>query len=638
MKKKLDKITLVYFSLIFFLVALFLFFSYARVFDDFEYSLLDLRYKLRPDHSVDENIVIIEIGDDSIEKIGKWPFDRNYHALLVKALKSSGDRTIIFDVFFSEEKEEDEALAREISQAQNVYVPYVFELNREARDKTRVHATGFSAPLIDVIKDSAVGTGFINVKPDMDGKIRKIPPFIEYEKDLYPHVTVLAAVNNLGYEFEDLEIFPGSRIVVGEDMSIPLDEDSSILVNYPAPWGEAFRHYSYVDILQSYLSDVTGQEPVIDLSELEGSVCFVGVTATATPDAHPSPLEPLYPGVGVHTSVYDSILANRFLIRVNRWWNLIILIFMCALTAYVTQKARKRFALFSILLIMSAYSLAAVLFFWIFGVWIDVFYPLVAMAIIYVIFTFKKYVAEIQKREIIEKELSIAKNIQESFLPKKIPQLGSLSINVNMLTALQVGGDLYDIVQLDDERMGIMLGDVSGKGVPAALYMAKVVSVFKTFVKEGTPSEVLKMINDRLVSDGGSGLFVTLTYMIFDTKRNETQFAIGGHLPTILVEPDGNVELLDVSEGMPLGMIEGDFSGGEKKYKPGSLFLLYSDGVTEAMDVKEEMFEQDRLVELARGFVDATPEEAVKAIHKAVLDFAGKAKQHDDITVMAIRV
>jgi len=279
-----------------------------------------------------------------------------------------------------------------------------------------------------------------------------------------------------------------------------------------------------------------------------------------------------------------------------------------------------------------------VLFFWIFGVWIDVFYPLVAMAIIYVIFTFKKYVAEIQKREIIEKELSIAKNIQESFLPKKIPQLGSLSINVNMLTALQVGGDLYDIVQLDDERMGIMLGDVSGKGVPAALYMAKVVSVFKTFVKEGTPSEVLKMINDRLVSDGGSGLFVTLTYMIFDTKRNETQFAIGGHLPTILVEPDGNVELLDVSEGMPLGMIEGDFSGGEKKYKPGSLFLLYSDGVTEAMDVKEEMFEQDRLVELARGFVDATPEEAVKAIHKAVLDFAGKAKQHDDITVMAIRV
>jgi len=164
-----------------------------------------------------------------------------------------------------------------------------------------------------MIKGSAIGTGFINVKPDMDGKIRRIPPFIEYEKELHPHITVLAAVNNLGYEFEDLKIIPGKKIIVGEEMVIPLDEDSSILVNYPAPWGKAFRHYSYVDILQSYLSDVTGQEPVVDLAEFKDSVCFIGFTATASPDAHPSPLHPQYPGIGVHTSVYNSIINKTFL-------------------------------------------------------------------------------------------------------------------------------------------------------------------------------------------------------------------------------------------------------------------------------------------------------------------------------------
>ena len=634
--KKPDSLKATYYIAGILFILLLLFFSYSRVFDEFEQSTLDFRYSIRPPQEVDEEIVIIEVGDDSIEKIGKWPFTRNYHALLVKALKSAGVETIIFDIFFSEGKEGDESFAEAVKEAGNVYMPYIFELDRSSRDDTRTYATGYAASLIDVLEESAVGTGFINVEPDIDGKIRRIPPFIEYDGKMYPHLTVLAAINRLGREFDDIEVVFNRQFIVNKDLIIPLGRSSSMMVNYPAVWGKAFRHYSYVDVLQSYLADVTGQEPVIDLKELDGTICFVGMTATASPDAHPSPMEPLYPGIGVHTSVYNSIIKGHFLVRLNKWWNLVILLFMWILTAYVTEKIGKRFAHMSILLIMAAYVLAAVFAFVVLGIWIDVFYPLITVATIYVIFTFTKYIKEMQKRELIEKELNIAKDIQRSFLPIEIPDVGGLDINVQMLTARQVGGDLYDIVDLGEGKLGVMLGDVSGKGVPAALYMARVVSVFKTYVKGSTADKVLENVNNRLVRVGTSNLFVTVTYMIFDTNTKTISFSIGGHLPTIMIKPDGEVELLDVKEGLPLGMIEGEFSLVEREYEKGSIFLLYSDGVTEAMNTREEMFEEDRLVALSAKMQGKSPEEIVNRIHKAVLDFAGRAKQHDDITVMAI--
>ncbi len=586
MRKNIDKAKVIFTFLSVLLISLLLLFSYSRVFDEFEYSLLDIRYKLRPDRNVDKNIVIIEIGDDSIEKLGKWPFPRNYHALLIAALESAGVETIVFDIFFSEEKEGDEELAKAVKNSGKVYLPYVFELERTNPDKSRIYASGYAAKLLDIFAKPAKGTGYINVEPDIDGKIRKVPPFIVYDGKLYPHITFLVALAKLGFKFEEIEIVPGKKIALGKDFVIPLDDDSSIMVNYPAKWGKVFRHYSYVDIIQSYLADTIGQEPILDLSELKNAVCFIGLTATAAPDAHPSPLEPLYPGIGVHTGVYDSVISGNFLHRADRTWNLLVLILMWLYTASVTTRSRKRFALLSIFIIIAVFFAVSVILFWPFGIWIDVFYPLVTIAVVYVLFTFRKYVTETQKRELLEKELEIAKEIQESFLPKELPSVGGLDIRVKMVTARQVGGDLYDVVQLDDKRICVMMGDVSGKGVPAALYMARVVSVFKTHVKDGSPVEVITKINNRLTGESSSNLFVTLTFAVFDTEKNETYFAIGGHLPTILIEPDGNVELLDVEMGMPLGMLECDFSEGKRSYKPGSIFVLYTDGVTEAMDTQ----------------------------------------------------
>ena len=639
--KRIDYARALSFVLAAVLVGLLLVFSYLRVFDEFEYSVLDFWYKARPPMPVRSDIVIIEVGDDTIEKIGKWPFPRNYHALLTNALKSSGARTIVFDIFFSERKEGDEALGAAIKKAGNVYVPYVFDIERESPDRKFVTATKYAAPLIDVIAKEVKGSGFVNVEPDMDGKVRRIPPFIQYEGKFYPHLTFNIAINQLGYDFEEIDIIPGKKIVVGKDVEIPLCEDSSVLVNYPAPWGKAFRHYSYVDIIQSYLADITGQKPSVDLGEFKDTVCFIGLTATPSPDAHPSPMERLSPGIGVHTSLYNSIMMKSFLRRMDRWWNLLILVLMWLLTGFVTYKSPRKVAMLSIFLIVVAYLVAAMLLFWPLGIWIDVFYPVVTIGAIYIFVTLRKYMLEIKKREIMEKELDIAKGIQQSFLPREIPSVGGLDICARMVTARQVGGDLYDVIPLGDDKVGVMLGDVSGKGVPAALYMARVVSMLKSIAREGDPAEVMKKLNHRLVSESDSGLFVTLAYAVFDTRNKVVEIASGGHNPTIMMDPDGNIELLDVEEGIPLGMIEGDYSEIKKEYKPGSIFVIYTDGVTEAMNEDREMFGQERLVDLikflARFLKGCSPKEVVDAVIRAATDFEGKDRQHDDITVMAIR-
>ena len=636
--KNIDKRKVVYFLIAALLTGLFISFSYNRVFDEYEYSTLDLRYRLRPHQHVDDKIVIIEIGDDSIDRIGEWPFPRNYHALLIRALEAAGAKTIIFDIFFSEEKDEDEGLAQAIKDSGNIYMPYVFELSCEASLNEIPQATGFAADLIEVFKESVKATGYINVILDRDGAVRRVPSVISYNGEVYPHLALQAALNDIGTSFEEVTLIPEKRMIVNDDLVIPLGKFSSIMVNYPDSWGKAFRHYSYMEIIQSYLSDVTNTEPMVDLSELKDSVCFIGFTATASPDAHPSPLQPHYPGIGVHTSVYNSIINKAFLKRINKWWNVAILLFMWALTAHITLKIRKKYSMAAFIAIIVGFILFALILFWLLGLWIDLFYPVASMVGIYIIFTFRKYIAEMQKREVMEKELDIAQDIQRSFLPSEIPDVGGIEINAKMITARQVGGDLYDVVKIDDHRLGIMLGDVSGKGVPAALYMAKVVSVFKTFVKEGDADEVVRMINQKLISEGNTNLFVTIVFTILDTKTNTATYALGGHLPTVLLEPDGNVELLNVDEGMPLGMIESDFSKGTKKYKPGSVFIFYSDGVTEAMDVKKEMYLEERLVKLAGKLVGKTVEEIVNAIQDDVAIFARKAPQHDDITVMAVKV
>ena len=614
--------------------------SYFRCLDNYELELLDRRFVLRGPQKATGEAVLVEIGDDTVEKLGQWPLDRAYYAMAVKALSSCGAKAVIFDIFFSDESPRDNQLEKAIREAGNVYLPFVFELGAETGRSKIISAKGVSAKILPPLKLAAKGAGHINIVPDIDGKYRRIPLYIKYNENLYPYLSFIAVCDYLGVEQKDVKLLPGKYLLLGDKARIPLDDTSSMIINFSGRWGTSFKHYSFGDILQSYLSGLTGQKPILDLAAFKDKVCIIGLTATGTTDVHPNPWEILYPGMGVHAELFNSVLNRSFISRASREANVIILLLLGILVAVFTLKTRPATGLYFVLIILAIFSASAIMSFAYLRLWIDLFYPLVVVAILYLSLTFYKYIAERQKRQVLEKELDIAKVIQESFLPKSLPRIKGVELAAGMFTAHQVGGDLYDFVNMGQERLGIMIGDVSGKGIPASLFMAKAIGEFRFFAKtQAEPSGVLSDLNNKLVLEASSNLFVTMFYIIVDYGKGKATFSSGGHMPAILVRSStGNSELLDTDEGMPLGLAEGSFSQGEVDVEKGDIIILYTDGVTEAMDSRRAMYGSDRLRELAKANRNMSAESLLAVIRGDVKKFESGTSQHDDITLFVAKM
>ena len=561
--------------------------SYFKIFDIYELPLLDLRFQLRPTPVINDKIVFIEIADDCIKQKGwSWPFPRQRHAFLIKALRSSKVKSIFFDMFFSEKKEGDQELAQEMMLEGNVYVPSVFSVDIGTKMDFPL-ADEYDAELLDIFSGVVKGTGHINIIPDKDGKFRRIPPFIRFNEKYVPQLGFLMALDLIGEETDDIHIEKGKYLKFNNGLKIPLDERSNVIVNFPGKWVDTFRHYSYLDIIRSYEAELTGKKGIIDLSELEGSVCYIGMSSTAAEDVHPSPYESLYPGMGVHASLYNSIVNKAFIFRISKTINILILVLMLFCVYFCVQFVKKRYSIFVFIIIISGFCLLCFLVFICCGAWIDIFCPLFVATIFYIVMIFVKYLMEIKQRELLEKELSIAKKIQESFLPSHIPNVKDLDIAVNMITAKQVGGDLYDFVKFQDDKIGVMIGDVSGKGVPASLYMAKAVSLFKQLLNEKDPQCTLKKLNEILSEETSSNLFVTMSFAIFDLKNKKVSFSSGGHSPIMVCrKTEKNIMTLENSDGLPLGIMSCDFDKKEASVEKGDIYVFYTDGVTEAMNKK----------------------------------------------------
>jgi len=596
--------------------------SYFRLLDNYELTTLDLRFLLRyPKVPVSDKIVIIEIGEDSIAQLGRFPFDRSYHAILVKALTEFGARMVGFDLLFSESSDHDDELKNAIVENGNVYLPFAFDL-RNAKKSGIVTADGYLAKCLDTFIPVIKGSGHINIIPDSDGKYRRIPVFVEYAGNTYPYMSYVMGCDYLG-----------------KKTRIPLDDRSMMPVNFSGKWGSSFKHYSYVDVLKSYASYITGQKPEIDPSEFKDKICLVGLTAAGTSDIHASPLETLYPGVGMHAELLNSMLNNKFLVRMSRTANLIILIFLCLVIFIVTLSTKPLKGLFALILMIVVFIASSVILFNVYGIWNDIAWPLITAILLYLAITLYKYAGEWKKRILMENELGIAKKIQESFLPKGMPEIEGMDIASVMFTARQVGGDLYDFCRFDNERLGVMIGDVSGKGVPASLFMAMVIGAFRSIAGTGiAPNDLLVQLNSKLLKESSSNLFVTAFYAIFDFKNKTVVYSSGGHLPLLYISANGKVKFLDCEEGMPLGLAEGAYLRNVSDFGPGDVFVFYTDGITEAMNSRAELYGADRLESILAANRNLGAADILKTIEKDARTFEPKAKQHDDITLIVIKI
>ena len=239
----------------------------------------------------------------------------------------------------------------------------------------------------------------------------------------------------------------------------------------------------------------------------------------------------------------------------------------------------------------------------------------------------------------LQNELDVASKMQQSILPTRFPRTPTYEIFGSMEPARNVGGDFFDLISLEDGRIGLAIADVSGKGVPAALFMMSSRTLLRgAAIGSPDPGKVLGEVNNLLYENNETAMFVTVFYAVFDPASREFLYANGGHNSPLIVNADGNATLLPLTGGVVLGMLPDlQYEHNTVTLAPGDTVVLYTDGVTEAMNAQEEEFGGERLNEV---FVAAPPEDARdanRAVFQAVKAFVGDTPQFDDITCLALR-
>jgi len=238
------------------------------------------------------------------------------------------------------------------------------------------------------------------------------------------------------------------------------------------------------------------------------------------------------------------------------------------------------------------------------------------------------------------RDLRIAREIQMGLLPADLAAITrgtGLDVHAVIEPAREVGGDLYEVLRVSDDRIVVALGDVSGKGIPAALFMAVVLTVLRTLARRiPEPDEILMRLNDELAEQNPRGMFVTLQCLVFDLAQGRVSCAGAGHHQLAIVSRGRPPRLACPSSGRPAGLMA--FNPVEREtlsLEPDDTFVLFSDGVSEAMNTAEDFYGEERL--LAALAAGGSASDIVKRVLADVGDFTAGAKQSDDITVLAVR-
>ncbi|MGB8317879.1 MAG: SpoIIE family protein phosphatase, partial [Ignavibacteriaceae bacterium] len=242
----------------------------------------------------------------------------------------------------------------------------------------------------------------------------------------------------------------------------------------------------------------------------------------------------------------------------------------------------------------------------------------------------------------IENDLKLARKIQQGLLPKCLPDIKRLDISGEMIPAMQVGGDYYDVIPVSDSKLFIVVGDVSGKGLPASLYMTKLQTMVQLSCIDGrTPKEILIDVNKRIYSSIERNSFITMTLALFDMDKMSVRFCRAGHMP-ILTANNGTVDIYK-SQGLGIGLEQGIIFEStlieqEINLIPGQIYAFYSDGITEAMNESMDLFGEEKLSELLRNKTTCTSTQIMDEIWSSINSFKGKAAQNDDMTMVLVKV
>lgn len=255
----------------------------------------------------------------------------------------------------------------------------------------------------------------------------------------------------------------------------------------------------------------------------------------------------------------------------------------------------------------------------------------------------RKSQQEHSQLESIKSDLAVAGEIQQAILPRKFPPILEFSEKVDlyatMTPAKEVGGDFFDFFKIDDRRVGFVIADVSGKGVPASIFMAVSRTLLRATGMRGiSTNECLNTVNHMLCHESVDSMFVTIFYGIYDIETGEIEYTNAGHNPPYIVHADGKVEPLPLSENIVAGMFDDfTYTHSNMKLEKNDTLVLFTDGVTEAFNPEKEMFDEAGLEKTLSAIGQKDSYEMCQTIMNDVTAFADGEPQSDDITLMAIR-
>lgn len=333
-----------------------------------ENVFLDFLFRSRPAPVADPDIVFIEIAEDGIQQIGRWPWPREYHAALVQVLTEWKAKSIVFDVIFSEPSDNynDDVFTEALKTTDHIYFPVVREPSKQGPE-IWVHS-------LPQFEKYAKGTGHINITPDADGTLRRIHPYLESDGESHPHLSLRVAYDALG-----------RPVPSPEQLKLPLDDRGDFLINWQNTWQKSFKHYSYLEILRSYDQIEKGNQGKYSPEDFKGKICLIGLTATGHADIKANPLEANYPALGVHANLINSILTQKFVRPAGKIDNYLFLGAVWLLAALLFIPFRATLAVTGLVLMEIGIFLFSFHAFSKWGIW---FYVTTPLALVLTLFIF----------------------------------------------------------------------------------------------------------------------------------------------------------------------------------------------------------------------------------------------------------
>ena len=580
-------------------------------------------------------IVIIEIDEETLTELGPYgPNYRMYMAYVLEKLASDPENlpaAVAVDILYEggSGSSADEKLAAAAAKLGCVVTASMAEYgevitweNGHAVERNTSAVVNYIEPY-EALRAVTV-QGHINAMNDKDGILRHALLYIK-KQDGEKVLSMAARTAQMYLEKK------------GQAFSLPdVNAAGHYYVSFTGKPGDYDDGFSVYKLLMGKIPSAAWAGKIVLIGPYAGALQDYYFTAAAK-------AEPMF-GIEYQANVIQSLLQGKLRTEAGDGIQLAVLAVVCIAAAYV-YFSRKIWIGGIVCGALVVLGFAGAYIFYLCGWVVHVLWIPVAAALLYLAGLIWHYVIAARERralalekERIATELSLAARIQANFLPKTFPDRPEFNLYASMTPAKEVGGDLYDFFQIDEDHLCLIIGDVSGKGVPASLFMMLGSALMHhVAMRELSPGKILTEVNAEICARNPEEMFITVWLAVLELSTGVLTAASAGHEYPAVKHADGRFELFKDKHGFVIGGMEGvRYREYKLELEPGAKIFVYTDGVAEATDVNNQLFGTDRMIDALREKEDGTPQEILASVNRSIDAFVGKAPQFDDLTMLCI--